>query len=369
MKEQILKGKIKGGGSPHELLFAANTPPAIGALMRVDIPEQAAAWGVVSSVVADDNPIIAQLAKTGNDIGAPYATYTATLKMVAWAIDGNVVETPPPFLCPPLATVVGSPEETRLSGQHLQWIGGYAAVAHLKEAMAYQGAEFVGRSSMALLQATPESELGNMARLLSGMIPGLLVENVPAQERMVLSASNARAVIAGEDQSLGQLVVVEDRGRKFYGVVKSLATKDNPPPPDILPWVKAAWTGVCSDQSEALLFKMKEKSGRVRAVARVPAPGAQVRGADAGDIVDLYGDPASPDNIVIGYIQGENGTLPVPVHWRSLFHEGMISVTGGTGSGKSWLTRSLFASCIEKDARRDTSFLIFDMHDGAPRSA
>ena len=82
-----------------------------------------------------------------------------------------------------------------------------------------------------------------------------------------------------------------------------------------------------------------------------------MRRAHAGDVADIFGDPAEPGQFIIGYTR-EQGH-PVCLDLKK-FVQRSSGVFGATGTGKSFLTRILLAGLIHYN---QASVLVFDMHN------
>jgi hypothetical protein len=92
-------------------------------------------------------------------------------------------------------------------------------------------------------------------------------------------------------------------------------------------------------------------------IKTVPAHHARVRLASAGDVAEIFGDPAHKGNFVLGYTR-EQGH-PVCIDLDKLVQRSS-GIFGATGTGKSFLTRILLAGLIHADV---AGALIFDMHN------
>src|SRR5512142_2451815 len=79
-------------------------------------------------------------------------------------------------------------------------------------------------------------------------------------------------------------------------------------------------------------------------VKTVPPHHAPVSLASAGDIAEIFGDPAKEDNFIIGYTR-EQGH-PVCINLDH-FVQRSAGVFGATGTGKSFLTRILLAGLVK----------------------
>lgn len=96
---------------------------------------------------------------------------------------------------------------------------------------------------------------------------------------------------------------------------------------------------------------------RPRPVKTIPPHHTDVFLASEGDIAEIFGDPNTKENFVIGYTR-EQGH-PVALDMEK-FVQRSSGVFGATGTGKSFLARMVLAGLIEYDA---ASILVFDMHN------
>ncbi len=103
--------------------------------------------------------------------------------------------------------------------------------------------------------------------------------------------------------------------------------------------------------------KYQDKMPALLPIKTVPSHHAQVRRAHAGDVADIFGDPAEPGQFIIGYTR-EQGH-PVCLDLKK-FVQRSSGVFGATGTGKSFLTRLLLAGLIHYNM---ASVLVFDMHN------
>jgi len=97
-------------------------------------------------------------------------------------------------------------------------------------------------------------------------------------------------------------------------------------------------------------------------IKTLPQHHSKVRIATAGDIAEVFGKPVLP-NFVIGHTR-EHGH-PVCIN-LDRFIQRSSGIFGATGTGKSFLTRIVLAGLIKHD---NSSTMVLDMHNGAPRSA
>src|SRR6202008_4707695 len=82
-------------------------------------------------------------------------------------------------------------------------------------------------------------------------------------------------------------------------------------------------------------------------VKTVPSHHAPVLLASAGDIAEIFGDPAAKGNFVIGTTREQDH--PVAINLDN-FVKRSSGVFGATGTGKSFLTRLLLAGLIQHNA-------------------
>ncbi|MEA3439523.1 MAG: ATP-binding protein [Chloroflexota bacterium] len=92
-------------------------------------------------------------------------------------------------------------------------------------------------------------------------------------------------------------------------------------------------------------------------VKTIPPHHSEVFLADAGDIVEIFGEPDVKGNYVIGYTR-EQGH-PVCVNLEK-FVQRSSGIFGATGTGKSFLTRIILAGLIKLN---QASVLVLDMHN------
>jgi len=92
-------------------------------------------------------------------------------------------------------------------------------------------------------------------------------------------------------------------------------------------------------------------------VKTIPSHHAPVRLAQAGDIAEIFGDPSSKGNFVIGYTREQNHPVCLDL---GKFVQRSSGVFGATGTGKSFLTRIVLAGLIQYN---EASVLVFDMHN------
>ncbi len=199
---------------------------------------------------------------------------------------------------------------------------------------------------------------------------------------------NIRLTVSPQDVQEGSFVVVRSGDWQFYGLVTDLQLGSTDPrfadeqsetrlPPglaallhgqtlytnlEVLPALMreigpepglpgypermAEWAKKFTDQQPPLL-----------PIKTVPSHHAAVRRASAGDVADIFGDPTTPGQFIIGYTR-EQGH-PVCLDLKK-FVQRSSGVFGATGTGKSFLTRIVLAGLIHYD---QASVLVFDMHN------
>ncbi len=100
----------------------------------------------------------------------------------------------------------------------------------------------------------------------------------------------------------------------------------------------------------------RRRTGRARLRA-VPPHHMPVRLAAEGDIAEIFGKPGEGSNFIIGYTREQDH--PVCVDLERLVQRS-AGVFGASGTGKSFLTRSVLAGLIQMDK---ASALVLDMHN------
>jgi len=104
----------------------------------------------------------------------------------------------------------------------------------------------------------------------------------------------------------------------------------------------------------------KEKAGetpRPLPVKTVPPHHAEVRLASAGDIAEIFGDPAKKGNFVVGTTREQGHPVCLDL---AKFVQRSSGVFGATGTGKSFLTRIVLAGLMHHN---QASVLVYDMHN------
>lgn len=92
-------------------------------------------------------------------------------------------------------------------------------------------------------------------------------------------------------------------------------------------------------------------------IKTIPAHHAQVKRAEAGDVAEIFGDPATKGNFIIGHTREQGHAVCLDL---KKFVQRSSGIFGATGTGKSFLTRIILAGLIQHD---QAGVLIFDMHN------
>ncbi len=92
-------------------------------------------------------------------------------------------------------------------------------------------------------------------------------------------------------------------------------------------------------------------------VKTVPPHHAPVSLASAGDIAEIFGNPAEKGNFTIGYTREQGHPVCINL---DRFVQRSAGVFGATGTGKSFLTRIVLAGLIHY---QKASLLVYDMHN------
>ena len=96
---------------------------------------------------------------------------------------------------------------------------------------------------------------------------------------------------------------------------------------------------------------------RILPVKNVPPHHAPVYLASAGDIAEIFGDPARIGNFIIGYTREQDHPVCIDM---DKFVQRSSGVFGATGTGKSFLTRLVLAGLMHYNK---ASVLVLDMHN------
>ncbi len=110
------------------------------------------------------------------------------------------------------------------------------------------------------------------------------------------------------------------------------------------------------DWQGAIEAGLKE-APRVLPVKNVPPHHAQVYLADQGDIAEIFGEPGTGGNFVVGFTREQNHPVCIDL---DKFVQRSSGVFGATGTGKSFLTRIVLAGLIHYNK---ASVLVLDMHN------
>lgn len=92
-------------------------------------------------------------------------------------------------------------------------------------------------------------------------------------------------------------------------------------------------------------------------VKTIPSHHAPVRLAAAGDVAQIFGDPAEEGHFVIGTTREQGHPVCIDL---GKFVQRSSGIFGATGTGKSFLTRIILAGLIQTNR---ASVLLFDMHN------
>ncbi len=196
-----------------------------------------------------------------------------------------------------------------------------------------------------------------------------------------------RLTVPPQEMQEGSFVVVDSGEIRFYGIVTDIQLGATDPrfadeqTEDRLP---AALAGALHGQTlfstlevlptlmlergpepgtdayhrweQALAAGLKD-TPRPRPVKTVPQHHAPVYLAGAGDIAEIFGDPAKKGNFVIGTTREQDHPVCLDLE---RFVQRSAGVFGATGTGKSFLTRMLLAGLMH---HASASVLVFDMHN------
>jgi hypothetical protein len=194
----------------------------------------------------------------------------------------------------------------------------------------------------------------------------------------------ARLTVPSQEVQEGAFVVIPSGEWQFYGLVTDLQLGSTDPrfadeqsetrlPPalaqalhgqtlytnlEILPALmleRGPEPG--SPEYQVWALEHADKMPRPLPVKTVPAHHAQVHMASGGDIAEIFGDPSSKGNFIIGFTR-EQGH-PVCINLNQ-FVQRSAGVFGATGTGKSFLTRIVLAGLMHHSR---ASVLVFDMHN------
>ena len=197
-----------------------------------------------------------------------------------------------------------------------------------------------------------------------------------------------RLTVSPQEVQEGSFVVVRSNEWQFYGLVTDLQLGATDPrfadeqsearfPPGVAALLhgQTLYTNLevlpalmreigpelgSSDYKQRMAeFALKYPGGQssLLPIKTVPSHHALVRRAHAGDVADIFGDPADPGQFIVGYTR-EQGH-PVCIDLKK-FVQRSSGVFGATGTGKSFLTRILLAGLIQYN---QASVLVLDMHN------
>jgi len=100
-----------------------------------------------------------------------------------------------------------------------------------------------------------------------------------------------------------------------------------------------------------------ENTPRPLPIKTVPAHHAVARLASAGDVAEIFGDPAQKGKFEIGRTREQDHPVCIDL---DKFVQRSSGIFGATGTGKSFLTRIILAGLIQHNA---ASVLVLDMHN------
>ncbi len=100
-----------------------------------------------------------------------------------------------------------------------------------------------------------------------------------------------------------------------------------------------------------------DDSSRPLPVKTVPSHHSPVRLAEAGDVAEIFGDPAKKGNFMVGSTREQGHPVCIDLE---KFVQRSSGIFGATGTGKSFLTRIILAGLIHNNS---ASVLVLDMHN------
>jgi uncharacterized protein len=194
----------------------------------------------------------------------------------------------------------------------------------------------------------------------------------------------ARLTVPAQEVQEGAFVVIPSGNWQYYGLVTDLQLGATDPrfadeqtetrlPPSLAQALHGQTLFTNLEILPALMLERGPEPGSVeyaewvkthsdgsptpRKVKSVPPHHAPVCMASAGDIAEIFGDPAAEGKFCIGTTR-EQGH-PVCIDLES-FVQRSAGVFGATGTGKSFLTRIMLAGLMQQGK---ASVLVFDMHN------
>lgn len=196
---------------------------------------------------------------------------------------------------------------------------------------------------------------------------------------------NARLTVPAHDVQEGSFVVTRSGDWQFYGLVTNLVLGSTNPrfadeqseqrlPPNVARLLHGQTLFTNLEILPALMLDRGPEPGTPQydawmqtnpqgvkplPVKTVPAHHSPVRLAAAGDVAEIFGDPAEGDgrNFIIGHTREQGHPVCIDLE---KFVQRSSGVFGATGTGKSFLTRLLLAGLIQYNK---SSLLVFDMHN------
>jgi len=196
---------------------------------------------------------------------------------------------------------------------------------------------------------------------------------------------NARLIVPAHDVQEGSFVVTRSGAWQFYGLVTNLVLGSTNPrfadeqseqrlPPNVARLLHGQTLFTNLEILPALMLDRGPEPGTPAyeqwltthpegqhplPVKTVPAHHSPVRLAAAGDVAEIFGDPADGDgrHFIIGHTREQGHPVCIDLE---KFVQRSSGVFGATGTGKSFLTRLLLAGLIQYNK---SSLLVFDMHN------
>ena len=176
-----------------------------------------------------------------------------------------------------------------------------------------------------------------------------------------------------EEMAAGRYVTIEARGQRFFGMITDVELRSSsegvlraPPDPDddFLREVYAGTAAFAVLKVMPMLRVTGTADSAPEPVKTVPSHFSEVRDATQDEVARIFGDDDS-DHFVIGSPLDMDVKVCLAY---DRFIERSNGVFGKSGTGKTFLTRSVLMHVIQKsgaqrDARKKSVSLIFDMHN------
>jgi uncharacterized protein len=229
-----------------------------------------------------------------------------------------------------------------------------------------------------MAQNNPQSAINNQQSSINNqqyigyIVGGGLKENL-----------RARLTVSPQDVQEGGFVVIESGDWLFYGLVTDLqlgATDPRFADEQSEARLPAGLAGLLHGQTlytnlevlPALMLERGPDLGSPRypewrrehpedpkpmPVKTVPLHHAPVRLAQAGDVAQIFGDPAKDGNFIVGSTREQGHPVCIDL---DKFVQRSSGIFGATGTGKSFLTRIILAGLIHNNS---ASVLVLDMHN------